>query len=154
MTDFEGVERDLDLVNVSVASAAGAYTVGNPAFLRYVVRLGEFGLALEKRDREAVDVLAAIPHAFQTERETASVSGRGWRVVPAQNELDWPVLEATPQRLHSALERARGILWQNAARCRVSARDLTAIEEELDAVYGVLMSAAAAGVSVSVSYVA
>jgi hypothetical protein len=68
--------------------------------------------------------------------------------------MDWPVLEATPERLHSALERARNLLWVHAARFAVSAGEITAIEEELDAVYGVLMRAQAAGVAVNVSYVA
>ena len=154
MTDSQGRDPDLDLIHVSVASVAGAYTVGNPAFFRYIVRLAELGLPLEYGDQEAVDILAAIPHAFDPEREVPHVSGRGWRVVPAQNDLDWPVLEATPERLRSAFERARGILWTNAARFHVSARDMTAIEEELDEVYGVLLRAAAAGVSVNISYVA
>lgn len=154
MTEPQDRDAELDLIHVSVASVAGAYTVGNPAFFRYIVRLGELGLALERPDQEALDILAAIPHAFEPDRETSYVSGRGWRVVPAQNELDWPVLEATPQRLHSAFERARGILWTHAARFHVSARDMTAIEEELDEIYGVLMRAAAAGVSVNISYVA
>ena len=154
MTESQGRDADLDLIHVSVASAAGAYTVGNPAFFRYIVRLGELGLALEWQDQEALDILAAIPHAFDPEREVSNVSGRGWRVVPAQNDLDWPVLEATPDRLRSVFERARGILWNHAARFHVSARDMAGIEEELDEVYGVLMRAAAAGVSVNISYVA
>lgn len=145
---------ELDLVHVSVASAAGAYTVGNSSFFRYIVRLGELGLPLSRADQEAVDVLAAIPHAFDAEEEVPMLSGRGWRVVPARGELDWPVLEATPERLHSAFERARHILWTNAARFRVSAGEMTAIEDELDAVYGVLMRAQAAGLAVNVSYVA
>ena len=78
---------------------------------------------------------------------------RGWRIVPAQGELDWPVLEATPQRLRTALERARSLLWTNASRFRVSAREIAAIEDELDAVYVVLMRAEAAGFAVNVSYV-
>jgi hypothetical protein len=147
-------EADLELIHVSVASAAGAYTVGNSSFFRYIVRLIELGLPLSHLDQEAVDILAAIPHAFDQEQEVPLISGRGWRIVPAQGELDWPVLEATPERLHSAFERARGILWTHAARFRVSAREITAIEEELDAVYGVLMRAEAAGVAVNISYVA
>jgi hypothetical protein len=100
-----------------------------------------------------VDILGAIPHAFETEHAPRT-SGRGWRVVPAQGDLDWAVLEATPERLHSALERARGILWKNAAQFHVSAREITSIEDELEAVYGLLMQAKAAGVPVNVSYVA
>ncbi len=153
MSSHKG-EADLELIHVSVASAAGAYTVGNSSFFRYIVRLIELGLPLSHLDQEAVDILAAIPHAFDQEQEVPLISGRGWRIVPAQGELDWPVLEATPERLHSAFERARGILWTHAARFRVSAREITAIEEELDAVYGVLMRAEAAGVAVNISYVA
>ncbi|MGA9273877.1 MAG: hypothetical protein WBV40_09255 [Candidatus Cybelea sp.] len=139
---------------MNVASVAGAYTVGSASFFRYILRLGELGLSLSLADQEAVDVLAAVPHALGAEEEVAFVSGPGWRVVPAQGELDWPVLEATPERLHSALERARSLLWTHAARFRVSAREISAIETELDEVYGVLMRAAAAGVAVNISYVA
>jgi len=99
-------------------------------------------------------VLSAVPHALGPEEEVAFASGRGWRVIPAQGELDWPVLEATPERLHSALERARSLLWTHAARFSVSAGEIASIEEELDAVYGILMRAQAAGVAVNVSYVA
>ena len=144
---------DVDLVHVNVASPAGAYTVGNISFFRYIVRLAELGLSLSGSDREAVDVLAAIPHAFDPDDDAPPLSGFGWRIVPAQGDLDWPVLEATPQRLRTALERARALLWNNAARVPVSAREIAAIEEELDAVYGVLMRAEAAGFAVNVSYV-
>ncbi len=145
---------DSDLVHVSVASPAGAYTVGDPSFFRYIVRLAELGLPLPQPDRESLDILAAIPHAFEADEEVPRLSGAGWRIVPAQGELDWPVLEATPQRLRAALERAQAILWTNAARCAVSAREITSIETELDHVYGVLMRAEAAGFAVNVSYVA
>ena len=150
-----GSERpELELIHVNVASTAGAYTAGSVSFFRYILRLGELGLPLSRADQEAVAVLAAVPHAFGTEDEVSFVSGPGWRVVPAQGELDWPVLEATPQRLRTALERAQSILWEHAARFRVSARDIAAIEQELEEIYGVLMRAAAAGVAVNVSYVA
>ncbi|MGB8966939.1 MAG: hypothetical protein WCB99_14985 [Candidatus Cybelea sp.] len=145
---------ELELVHVNVASPAGAYTVGSASFFHYILRLGELGLSLSLADQEAVDVLAAVPHALGPGEEVSFLSGRGWRVVPAQGELDWPVLEATPERLHSALERARSILWTHAARFQVSAGEIAVIEEELDAVYGVLMRAEAAGVAVNVSYVA
>jgi len=154
MSDSRSDRLDLELVHVNVASVAGAYTVGSASFFRYILRLGELGLSLSLADQEAVDVLAAVPHALGAEEEVAFVSGPGWRVVPAQGELDWPVLEATPERLHSALERARSLLWTHAARFRVSAREISAIESELDEVYGVLMRAAAAGVAVNISYVA
>ncbi|MBV9717721.1 MAG: hypothetical protein JOZ77_00180 [Candidatus Eremiobacteraeota bacterium] len=145
---------ELDLIHVNVASRAGAYTVGSASFFHYILRLGEFGLPLSLADQEAVNVLAAVPHALGAHEEVSLVSGPGWRVVPAQGELDWPVLEATPERLRSALERARSILWTHAARFYVTAREIAAIERELDEVYGVLMRAAAAGVAVNVSYVA
>jgi hypothetical protein len=153
MTGSRPDRPELDLIHVNVASAAGAYTVGSASFFRYILRLGELGLPLSLADQEAVDVLAAVPHAFGPEDDVTFVSGPGWRVVPAQGELDWPVLEATPERLRSALERARSILWTHAARFRVSAGEIAAIEQELDEVYGVLMRAAAAGVAVNVSYV-
>jgi hypothetical protein len=154
---MSGSPRDrleLELIHVNVASAAGAYTVGNASFFRYILRLGELGLPLSMADQEAVDVLSAVPHALGAEQEVSSVSGRGWRVVPAQGDLDWPVLEATPGRLHSAFERARSLLWTHAARFQVSAGEIAEIEEELDAVYGVLMRAEAAGLAVNISYVA
>jgi hypothetical protein len=154
MTDSRPDRSELDLIHVNVASTAGAYTVGNASFFRYILRLGELGLPLSLADQEAVDVLAAVPHALGAEEEVAFVSGPGWRVVPAQGDMDWPVLEATPERLHSAFERARSLLWTHAARFRVSAREIAAIESELDEVYGVLMRAAAAGVAVNISYVA
>jgi hypothetical protein len=144
---------ELDYVHVNVASPAGTYTVGNTSFFKYIVRLSEMGLKLPTSDREALDLLAAIPHAFEADEEVPMISGAGWRVVPAQGDLDWPVLEATPQRLRSALERARSILWINAATCGVSAREITSIEEELEAVYGVVARAEVAGFSVNVSYV-
>jgi len=56
--------------------------------------------------------------------------------------------------LHSALERARSLLWTHAARFAVSAGEMAAIEDELEAVYGVIMRAEAAGVAISISYVA
>ena len=147
-------EANIDSVHVNVASPAGGYTVGNASFFRYIVRLRELGVPLSHADHEALDLLSAIPHAFDPDDEVPMLSGQGWRVVPAKGDLDWPVLEATPQRLRVAFERARKILWNNADRFRVSANEITAIEEELDAVYGVLMRAEAAGFAVNVSYVA
>jgi hypothetical protein len=154
MTGSRSEESDFELIHVNVASVAGAYTVGSAPFFRYILRLAELGLSLSLADQEAVNVLAAVPHALGAEDEVPFVSGPGWRVVPAQGDLDWPVLEATPERLRSALERARNILWTHAARFRVSAGEIASIERELDEVYGVLMRAAAAGVAVNVSYVA
>ncbi len=149
----EHYETELLHVNVNVASAAGGCTVGSPSFFRYILRVGELGLPLSMADQEAVDVLSAVPPAVGIEDDLPSVSGRGWRVVPAQGDLDWAVLEATPERLHSALERARHLLWTHAARFAVSVGEIDSIEEQLDAVYGVLMRAQAAGVAVNVTYV-
>ncbi|MGZ3498800.1 MAG: hypothetical protein ACXWNK_09235 [Vulcanimicrobiaceae bacterium] len=137
-------------VHVSVASPAGAYTVGNASFFRYIVRLAEAELPLRSEDREALDMLAAIPHAFFDDDVQ---SGRGWRIVPPTSLDDWPVLESTPQRLRSALQTARRVLWEHAAPVGVSANEIVAIEEELDQVLGILQRAEAAGVPVNVSYV-
>ena len=62
------------------------------------------------------------------------------------------MLEATPQRLRSAFERARKILWMRAAEFRISAQEMASIEDELEAVDGVILRAEVAGVPVSVSY--
>ncbi len=139
------------LVHVNVASQAGTYTVGNASFFRYILRLSEAGLRLRADESEALDLLAAIPHAFFEEDEMQW--GRGWRVVPAASLDDWPVLESTPQRVRSALETARRILWENAAPIGVSASEIVGIEDELDAVFSVLERAERAGVPVSISYV-
>ena len=144
----------MDLIHVNVASPAGAYTSGNASFFRYIVRLAELEPSLSKGDSEALGVLSAIPHAFEADEEITALSGHGWRIVPAQGDMDWPVLEATPQRLRTALQRARHILWNNAARLHVSAREIDSIEHEIDAVMGVIMRAEAAGFAVNVSYVA
>lgn len=139
------------LVNVSVASRAGTYTVGNASFFRYIVRLAEANLNLKAADREALEMLAAIPHAFFDDDEL--VWGRGWRVVPPISLDDWPVLESTPQRIRGALETARRLLWENAAPVGVTAREIVAIEDELDEVFAVLKRAEDAGVPVNISYV-
>lgn len=139
------------LVNVSVASRAGTYTVGNASFFRYIVRLAEAELTLSGTDREALEMLAAIPHAFFDDEEF--LWGRGWRIVPPVSLDDWPVLESTPQRIRAALETARRVLWENAAPVGVSARDIVAIENELDEVFDVLKRAEDAGVPVIITYV-
>jgi hypothetical protein len=77
----------------------------------------------------------------------------GWRVVPATSDEDWPVLEVTPQRLRSALETARRLLWENAVPVGISAIEIVSVEEEIDNVLVVLARAEAAGFSVNVSYV-
>ena len=142
------------MIHVNVASSAGGYTVGTPAFFHYIVRLSEFDMPLSRDDREVLDVLAAIPHALDRDEENGRLSGRGWRIVPPRDDLDWPVLEATPQRLRSAFERARKILWMRAAEFRISAHEMSEIEQELDAVDGVILRAEVAGVPINVSYVA
>src|SRR5579864_9149254 len=123
-------------VHISVASQAGAYTVGNTSFYRYILRLAEAGLPLRGDDREALEMLAAIPHAFFDDED--STWGRGWRVVPAASLDDWPVLESTPQRIRAAFETARRLLWENAAPVGVSAREIVAIEDELHQIFHVL----------------
>ncbi len=142
--------HNLPQVHVNVSSPAGAYTVGSESFFRYIVRLAEMGLPLSALDQDAVEMLAAIPHAFFDDE---IISGRGWRIIPAAGVDDWPVLEATPQRLRAAFETARRILWENAAPVGVSAREIVGIEEELDKVLIVLGRAEVAGFSVNVSYV-
>ncbi|PZR57353.1 MAG: hypothetical protein DLM50_06455 [Candidatus Meridianibacter frigidus] len=139
-----------DKVHVSVESPAGSYTVGNTSFFRYIVRLAEMGLTLRASERESVEMLASIPHAFFDDGIT---SGNGWRIVPPISMEDWPVMQATPQRLRSALQTARRILWENAAPVGVTAGEIVTIEEELDQVFGVLQQAEAAGFPVNVSYV-
>jgi hypothetical protein len=108
------------------------------------------GLPLEPAERDAIELLAAIPNAMVDEEELA---GRGWRVVPASSYEDWPVLEATPQRLRTALQTARRLLWQHAAPAGITAREIVNIDEEIDKVLAVLQRAEAAGFSVNVSYV-
>lgn len=138
-------------VHVSVASQAGTYTVGSASFFRYIVRLAEAGLPLHAEDREALEMLAAIPHAFIDDDDLTW--GRGWRVVPAASLDDWPVLESTPQRVRAAFETARRILWENAAPVGISAREIVSIENELDEVFSILERAEKAGVPVNISYV-
>jgi hypothetical protein len=138
-------------IHISVASPAGAYTVGNTSFFRYILRLAESGLQLGGEDREALEMLAAIPHAFFDEDD--SRYGRGWRVVPRSSTDDWPVLESTPQRVRAAFQTARRILWENAAPVGISAREIVAIEDELHEVFSVLERAEKAGFPVNMSYV-
>ncbi len=101
-------------------------------------------------DRDAIDMLAAIPNAFVDEDE---YSGNGWRIVPATSYEDWPVLEATPARLRDALEAARRVLWANAGSAGISAREITTVDDEIENVLSVLARAEAAGFSVNVTYV-
>jgi hypothetical protein len=138
-------------VHISVASPAGAYTVGNTSFFRYILRLAEVGLHLHGEEREALEMLSAIPHAFFDDDELTW--GKGWRVIPPASLDDWPVLESTPQRVRAALETARRILWENAAPVGITAREIVAIEDELDAVFSILERAEQAGFPVNISYV-
>ena len=139
------------IVHVNVASPVGSYTVGNTSFFRYIVRLAEVGLPLGGDEREALEMLAAIPHAFLEDDEAPF--GRGWRIVPAAGTDDWPVLESTPQRVRAAFETARRILWENAAPVGVSANEIVAIEDELDALFSVLERAEQGGFPVNITYV-
>lgn len=141
------------MIHVSVSSTAGGYTVDSEAFFRYMVRLSDQDVKLSKDDLEELQVLAAIPHALDLDEETLNAFGRGWRIVPPRDYRDWPALQAAPQRLRKAFERARSILWTRAAELRISAREIVAIEEEFDALDGVIRRAEAAGVPVNVSYI-
>ena len=138
------------MVHVSVGSPAGTYSVGNAAFFHYVVRLADVGLPLRQADRDATDILRAIPNANADEDE---YSGNGWRVVPATSFEDWPVLEATPDRFRKALETARRVLWEHAAPAGISAGEISSIDDEIENVLSVLERAEAAGFSVNVSYI-
>ncbi len=138
------------MVNISVGSLAGMCTVANPAFYRYVLRLGEAPFEVGVADRAQLDVLANVPHAYADEEECA---GDGWRIVPAVSYEDWPVLEATPQRLRAAFQTARRLLWANAGPVGISAGDMIAVDTEIESVLGVLRQAEARGYSVNVSYV-
>ena len=95
-------------------------------------------------------MLANVPHAYADEEEC---SGDGWRIVPAMSYEDWPVLEATPQRLRAAFQTARRLLWTNAGPVGISAGDMIAVDTEIESVLGVLRQAEAGGFSVNVSYV-
>ncbi len=138
------------MISVSVGSPAGICTVANPAFYRYVLRLAEAPLSASPADRAQLDVLANVPHAYAEEEES---SGDGWRIVPAASYEDWPVLEATPQRLRAAFQTARRVLWTNAGSVGISAGDMVAVDHEIESVLGVLQQAEARGYSVNVSYV-
>ncbi len=138
------------MIHVNVGSPAGMCTVANSSFYRYVLRLGDSEIAVSADDRIQLDMLAAIPHAFTDESMN---SGDGWRIVPAASYEDWPVLEASPQRLRAAFQTARRVLWKNAAPVGISAGEIVAIDAEIDNVLGVLRQAEAVGYSVNVSYV-
>ena len=138
------------MVNVSVGSPAGMCTVANPAFYRYVLRLAEAPLHTSPVDRAQLDMLANVPHAYADEEEC---SGDGWRIVPAMSYEDWPVLEASPQRLRAAFQTARRLLWTNAGPVGISAGDMIAVDKEIESVLGVLHQAEAGCFSVNVSYV-
>src|ERR1700726_3358217 len=136
------------MVSISVGSPAGTYAVADQAFYRYVLRLGEVDLRASAQDLARLDVLANVPHAYADEVEC---SGDGWRIVPAASYEDWPVLEATPQRLRAAFQTARRLLWANAGPVGISAGDMIAIDTEIESVLGVLQQAEAGGFSVNVS---
>ena len=138
------------MISVSVGSPAGMCSVASPAFYRYVLRLAEAPLHASAVDRAHLDVLANVPHAYADEEEC---SGDGWRIVPAVSYEDWPVLEATPQRLRAAFQTARRLLWTNAGPVGISAGDMMAVDTQIDSVLGVLHQAEAGGFSVNVSYV-
>ncbi len=143
----------MEMIHVNVSSRAGGYTIGSSAFFRCMMRLTDQDVKLSSADREELQVLAAIPHALDPDEEIMGAFGRGWRIVPPRDNRDWPVLEASPTRLRHAFERARSILWIRAAELRISAQEIASIEEEFDALDGVIARAEAAGVPVNISYV-
>lgn len=138
------------MVSVSVGSPAGITSIADPAFYRYILRLSEAELRATPLERANLDVLANVPHAYADEVEC---SGDGWRIVPAASYDDWPVLEATPQRLRAAFQTARRLLWANAGPVGISAGDMMTVDAQVDSVLGVLHQAEAGGFSVNVSYV-
>jgi len=138
------------MVSVSVGSPAGMCSVANASFYRYVIRLAEADVATTITDRANLDVLANVPHAYADEVEC---SGDGWRIVPAASYDDWPVLEATPQRLRAAFQTARRLLWANAGPVGITAGEMIDVDSDIDSVLGVLHQAEAGGYSVNVSYV-
>ena len=137
-------------VSVSVGSPAGMYAVDDPAFFRYVLRLGDSDIAETLEDQANLDILANVPHAYDDEGEA---SGDGWRIIPAASGADWPVLEATPQRLRAAFQTARRLLWAHSGPVGISAGDIISVEKEIDTGLHVLHQAEARGFSVSLSYV-
>jgi hypothetical protein len=138
------------MIGVSVGSPAGIVAVADSTFCRYVLRLAECDFPLTEQDLASIDVFSNVPHAHADEVEC---SGDGWRIVPAASYEDWPVLEATPQRLRAAYQTARRLLWANAGPVGISAGEMMSIDAEIDSVLGVLRQAEAGGFSVSVSYV-
>jgi hypothetical protein len=138
------------MVSVSVGSPAGMCSVENSSFYRFVIRLAEADVATTRADRANLDVLANVPHAYADEVEC---SGDGWRIVPATSFDDWPVLEATPQRLRAAFQTARRLLWANAGPVGISAGEMIDVDSDIDCVLNVLHRAEANGYSVNVSYV-
>jgi hypothetical protein len=138
------------MISVNVGSAAGGCSVGSPSFYRYVLRLTETGMPLTAAERRLLEPLEAVPHAYDGD---SPMVGVGWRVVPAESAEDWSVLEATPQRLRTALQTARRVLWRNAAPAGISADLIIGVDTEIETVLGVLQAAEDAGCSVNVSYV-
>ncbi|TAM87908.1 hypothetical protein EPN42_10350 [bacterium] len=137
--------------SVAVGSQAGGYIVEHAAFVDFVLHLSDSELPLAAAERRSLAMLAAVPHALLDDEEA---SGEGWRIVAPVAQSDWPVLETTPRRLREALETARTVLWRHAGPVGITAGDLIAVESEIDAVLVCLQKAEAAGVPVSVSYVA
>jgi len=99
----ERARRPSSMVSVSVGSPADVFRrefVILP--LRYSPRRGRRG----KDDPGSCESRrpGQRAHAYADEVEC---SGDGWRIVPAASYDDWPVLEATPQRLRAAFQTAR-----------------------------------------------
>ena len=147
-------QPDLDLIHVNVASVAGAYTVGSISFFRYILRLGELGLPLYPgRSRGGRHPLGDSARTGPGGRSGLRIRTRLARRSGARrNGLARAGSDArtAPQRFRKSPQPALDACGTFA----VSAGEIASIEEELDAVYGVIMRAQAAGVAVNVSYVA
>src|SRR6185437_4754885 len=111
-------------------------------FYRYVLRLADTDVPVTPQDLANIDLLSNVPHAYADEVEC---SGDGWRIVPATSYEDWPVLEATPQRLRTAVVTAQRLLWANAGPVGISAGELMNVDAEIDSMLGVLRQAEAGG---------
>ena len=99
-------------------------------------------------------MLSAVPHALGSDEEVplqfrTRLAGRARAGRSRLGRL------GSDARTVAQRARTRSSHALDASRpaSRVTAGEIAAIEEELDAVYGVLMRAEAAGVAVNISYV-
>ena len=137
-------------VQVNISSPAGSYASSSTPFFHYVVRLSEAGLRISDMERNALELLGAIPHAFF---DDDFCEGPGWRVVPPRSYADWPVLETEPYQLRAALETASGLIWLHAAAMGISVREIALVEEEIAKVLFVTDLAEQGGYKMNMTYV-